>query len=184
MRGWSVRWNSQGNLNPTQTEKDCTTSHGRKYQDRMKYFSKKVKTTEGVFDSKAEYERYLYLKHQEDIGAISDLKCQVEFEVFPKQYRVVRKELKTKIKYERKFDEHPIHYTADFTYYNNIGQYVISEVKSVGTAMARDYPLRKKLIKKLVNDHNESYRETHDVTPDYEDWVFEEYVSTKKKRKK
>ena len=148
----------------------------------MKYFSKKVRNEHGEFDSKAEYERFLYLKGQEDRGIISDLKCQVEFEVLPKQYKVVRKELKTKIKYERKFDEHAIHYTADFTYINHLGQYVISEVKSVGTALVRDYPLRRKLIKNIINTHNEDYRKLHDVSPDYEDWVFEEFVVTKKRR--
>lgn len=149
----------------------------------MKYFAKKIKTEYGVFDSKTEYERYLYLKHQEDIGVISDLKCQVEFEVLPKQFKVVRKELKTKIKYVTKFDEHAIHYTADFTYINHLGQYIISEVKSKGTAMARDYPLRKKLIKNIINEHNVEYRKTHDVSPDYEDWVFEEIIDAKKKNK-
>lgn len=142
----------------------------------MKYFSKKVKTKYGTFDSKSEYERFLYLKQQEENGSITGLKCQVEFEVFPKQTKVVRKQLKTKVKFETRFDEHPIHYTADFTYYNNKGQYVISEVKSSGTAMARDYPLRRKLIKKLISEHNESYRSMYDLDPDYEDWVFEEYV--------
>lgn len=150
----------------------------------MKYFSKKIKNEYGVFDSKAEFERYLYLKDQEDRGIISDLKCQVEFEILPKQYKVVRKELKTKVKYERKFDEHAIHYTADFTYINHLGQYVISEVKSVGTALARDYPLRRKLIKNIINTHNEYYRKSHNVAPDYEDWIFEEFVVTKKKKKK
>ena len=150
----------------------------------MKYFAKKIRNEYGEFDSKAEFERFLYLKEQEDRGIISDLKCQVEFEILPKQYKVVRKELKTKVKYERKFDEHAIHYTADFTYINHIGQYVISEVKSVGTALARDYPLRRKLIKNIINTHNEDYRESHNVDPDYEDWVFEEVVASKKKKKK
>lgn len=150
----------------------------------MKYFSKKVKTEHGVFDSETEYERFLYLKHQENIGVISDLKCQVEFEVLPKQTRVVMRQLKTKVKYERKHDENPVHYTADFTYINHRGQYVISEVKSKGTALARDYPIRRKLIKMIINTHNEEYRKANEVTPDYEDWVFEEIIATKKKKKK
>ena len=150
----------------------------------MKYFSKKIRNEHGTFDSKAEYERYLYLKHQEDIGVISDLKCQVEFEVLPKQYKIVKKQLKTKVKYEEKFDEHAINYTADFTYYNSFGQYVISEVKSVGTALARDYPLRRKLIKAVIAKHNKEYRERNNTEPDYEDWVFEEYIQSKKKKKK
>lgn len=38
----------------------------------MKYFSKKIRNGHGVFDSKAEYNRYLMLKSQEDAGIISD----------------------------------------------------------------------------------------------------------------
>ena len=64
----------------------------------MKYFSKKIKNEYGVFDSKAEYERFLYLKHQEDIGVITDLKRQVEFEIIPKLVKKVEVQLKTKTK--------------------------------------------------------------------------------------
>ena len=42
----------------------------------MKYFSKKIRNEYGEFDSKAEFERYLHLKHLEDIGVISWLKRQ------------------------------------------------------------------------------------------------------------
>ena len=107
----------------------------------MKYFSKKIRNDHGEFDSKAEYERYLHLKHLEDIGVISCLKRQVKFEIIPMTPKKVKIELKTKTKEVERVDERAKYYTADFTYLNSNGQYVISEVKSTGTILARDYPL-------------------------------------------
>ena len=45
----------------------------------MKYFSKKVKIDGLVFDSKAEYSRYLELKELEKQNIISDLELQPQF---------------------------------------------------------------------------------------------------------
>lgn len=143
----------------------------------MKYFSKKIKTADGTFDSKAEYERYLFLKHEEDIGVISDLQRQVKFEIIPKLTKKVEVRMKTKTKIVERVDEMAAHYTADFVYYNHLGQCVISECKGGGTLQRlADYVLRRKLIKQLIRRHNELVG--------HEDWVFEEYVSTKNKRKK
>lgn len=143
----------------------------------MKYFSKKIRNEHGEFDSKAEYERYLQLKQQETEGLISCLKQQVRFEIIPMTPKKVEKMLKTKTKEIEMVDERAKYYTADFTYLNSDGQYVISEVKSVGTQLARDYPLRRALIKRIIFLHNEEVG--------FQDWVFEEYViSNKRKRKK
>lgn len=144
----------------------------------MKYFSKKVKNEHGVFDSKAEYERFLYLKHQEDIGVISDLQRQVEFEIIPKLMKTTPVQLKTKTKYVEKVDERAAHYTADFVYYNSEGQCVISECKGGGGVLQNlaDYVLRRKLIKQLIKKHNDLMG--------HEDWVFEEFIATRKTRKK
>ena len=142
----------------------------------MKYFSKKIRNEHGEFDSKAEFERYLYLKHQEDMGVISYLKRQVRFEIVPMTPKKVKIELKTKTKEVERVDERAKYYTADFTYLNSNGQYVISEIKSTGTALARDYPLRRALIKRIVFLHNEEVG--------FEDWVFEEIVSNGKKGRK
>lgn len=142
----------------------------------MKYFSKKIKNEYGVFDSKAEYERFLYLKHQEDIGVITDLKRQVEFEIIPKLVKKVEVQLKTKTKIVERVEERPAHYTADFCYYNSEGQYVILEIKGKYLGKLADYVLRRKLIKQIVYKHNQSVG--------YEDWIFEEFIPTKTKRKK
>ena len=141
----------------------------------MKYFAKKVKTPHGEFDSMTEYEQYLRLKHQEDIGVISDLKQQVRFEIIPKLVKQVPVQLKTKTKYVDRVEEKAAHYTCDFTYINSEGQLVVLEIKSKATATARDYPLRKKLIKQLIYKHNQE--------AGFEDWIFEEIIDDGKKRK-
>lgn len=142
----------------------------------MKYFAKKIRNEFGEFDSKTEYERFLYLKHLEDIGVISHLEQQVRFEIVPKLVKKVKVQLKTKTKEKELVDEQAKHYTADFTYINSDGQFVISEVKSRGTALARDYPLRRALIKQIIYKHN--------LEVDFEDWVFEEFIPPVTRKKK
>ena len=139
----------------------------------MKYFSKKVRNEYGVFDSETEYGRFLYLKHLEDIGEIHELKQQVEFEIIPKLMKTVPVILKTKVKYVERVEERAAHYTCDFTYIEKGGKLVIEEVKTKGTMLARDYPLRKKLIKQLIHKHNEDMG--------FEDWEFREYIPATKK---
>lgn len=129
----------------------------------MKYFSRKIKTPDGEFDSRQEYEAFLLLRQQEMDGLITGLERQVRFEIIPKLMKTVKVQLKTKVKYVVRVDEQAAHYTADFCYRKD-GKYVIHEVKSKGSAMARDYPLRKKLIKKLVSEHN--------IEAGSEQWVF------------
>lgn len=143
----------------------------------MKYFSKKVRNEHGVFDSETEYGRFLYLKHLEDIGEIYELKQQVEFEIIPKLIRIDEIRLKTKTKLVERVEERAAHYTCDFAYIERGGKFIIEEVKTKGTMLARDYPLRKKLIKQLIKKHNDEMGFT--------DWEFREFVPpTKPKRKK
>lgn len=140
----------------------------------MKYFSRKIKTPDGVFDSKQEYDTFLYLKHQEDIGVIANLERQKSFEIIPRLTKMVKVELKTKTKMVERVDEKAANYTPDFCYWKD-GKYVIHEVKSEGTSLARDYPLRRKLIKQVIARHNQEVG--------FEEWVFVE-TGVKKKRKK
>lgn len=140
----------------------------------MKYFSHKIKTPDGVFDSKQEYDTFLYLKHQEDIGVITKLERQKSFEIIPRLTKTVKVELKTKTKFVERVEEKAAHYTPDFCYWKD-GKYVIHEVKSEGTSLARDYPLRRKLIKQVIARHNQEVG--------FEEWVFVE-TGVKKKRKK
>ncbi|EJW89664.1 phage related protein [gut metagenome] len=140
----------------------------------MKYFSHKIKTPDGVFDSKQEYDTFLYLKHQEDIGVIIKLERQKSFEIIPRLTKTVKVELKTKTKFVERVEEKAAHYTPDFCYWKD-GKYVIHEVKSAGTSLARDYPLRRKLIKQVISRHNQEVG--------FEEWVFVE-TGVKKKQKK
>ena len=135
----------------------------------MKYFSKKIRNQDGEFDSKAEYQRYLYLKHQQDIGVISDLQRQVPFEIIPKLIITEEVQLKTKKKLVQKVAERASYYTADFCYYNHKGQYVISECKGKYLKNLKDYVIRRKLIRHLIKKHNDEVG--------HEDWIFEEFVT-------
>lgn len=141
----------------------------------MKYFSKKVRNEHGNFDSKDEFDRYLYLKHMEDTGVISYLKRQVRFEIIPKLIRKEKIQLKTKVKEVDRVEEIAAHYTADFCYVDNEGKYIIEELKSNYTKNIADYILRRKLMKRMVFLHNEEVG--------FVDWEFKEVVSDGKKRK-
>jgi hypothetical protein len=142
----------------------------------MKYFSKKVKNEHGNFDSKDEFDRYLYLKHMEDTGVISYLKRQVRFEIIPKLIRKEKVQLKTKVKEVDRVEEIAAHYTADFCYVDNEGKYIIEELKSDYTKNLADYILRRKLIKRMIFLHNEEVG--------FVDWEFKEVISKNNNRKK
>lgn len=142
----------------------------------MKYFSKKVRNEHGNFDSKDEFDRYLYLKHMEDTGVISYLKRQVRFEIIPKLIRKEKVQLKTKVKEVDRVEEIAAHYTADFCYVDNEGKYIIEELKSNYTKNLADYILRRKLIKRMIFLHNEEVG--------FVDWEFKEVISKNNNRKK
>ena len=144
----------------------------------MKYFSKKVRNKHGEFDSQSEYGRFLYLKYLQDIGEIRELTQHARFEIIPKLTKLEEVHLKTKTKLVERVEEKAAHYTCDFTYIEKGGKFIIEEVKSKGTMMARDYPLRKKLIKQIIHKHNEELG--------FDDWEFREFipVTQRSKRKK
>lgn len=131
----------------------------------MKYFAQKVKTNEGVFDSKREHLRWLVLKQMEREGKISLLKRQVRFEILPRLTYEHEVKMKTKVKKVIRVDEKAKHYTCDFLYYED-GHMVVEDVKSKGTMGARDYSLRRHLIKWLLQRKNEEIG--------YESWIFKE----------
>jgi ribosome-binding factor A len=115
---------------------------------------------QGVFDSKAE--RFVAQKYGvlEEAGLIRGLRrCDVHFLIIPEisHIEVVEKQLKTKVKrIERKvIDEREARYTPDFFYYDcETDEYVMLEVKSFITKRQQDYPLRRKLMKHIINEHN------------------------------
>lgn len=126
----------------------CNNLHGAftKPMKRNKFFNKKVRTEVGIFDSEAEYNRYLHLKHLEDIGVISQLQRQVEYEIIPAQYENVEIKLKTKTKIKSKIVERPITYKCDFQYLDHNGELVVEDVKSNYTRKETDYILKRKML--------------------------------------
>lgn len=81
-----------------------------------KFNNKKMDTPDGVFDSKGEWQRWLFLKDQERQGIIKDLERQVKFVLIPTQYRDEVVHLKTKDKIVKRVAEREVTYTADFVY--------------------------------------------------------------------
>ena len=114
------------------------------YSGRFK--PKPVENEYGVFDSKSEYERYLLLLDMERNGLITDLKRQVTYELLPKQTKVVRKELKTKVKEVVKVVERPMQYTCDFTYYDKDGEFIAEEHKGSKWNVDEAVRIKKKLL--------------------------------------
>lgn len=107
---------------------------------------KPIETEYGHFDSRSEYERYLVLLDMERNGAITDLKRQVSFNLLPQQTKVVRKQLKTKIKEVIKVVEQDMVYTCDFTYYNKDGEFIAEEFKGNKYCIDEGVRIKKKLL--------------------------------------
>ena len=114
----------------------------------------------GSYDSKAEkvvYEKYGLLQRA---GLIWGLRrCEYHFLIIPEisHTEVIEKQLKTKVKrIEKKVvEEKEARYTPDFLYYDcETREYVMLEVKSFITKRQHDYPLRRKLMKRIINHHN------------------------------
>jgi len=96
-----------------------------------KYRNKVLKVHGQSFDSKKEYSRYLVLQQLEQEGKITDLRCQVRFNLQVNGERVCA-------------------YIADFEYYQN-GEQIIEDVKSEITRKNPVYRIKKKLLKALTN---------------------------------
>ena len=87
-----------------------------RFDPKHKFNNKKFENEDGKWDSKGEYERWLFLKAAQRNGLIIDLRRQVKFVLIPTQYRTEIVHLKTKDKEVRRVAEREITYTADFVY--------------------------------------------------------------------
>lgn len=105
-----------------------------KQNRRRKYGNTKIETSEGTFDSKAEYGRYRELILLEKAGEIQKLKRQKKFVLLPKQG-----------------DERAVTYIADFVYVEG-NKTIVEDVKSVATARDKTYILKRKLFKHKNSD--------------------------------
>lgn len=99
-----------------------------------KYRNVKVKSDDGVFDSKKEYARWGTLKLLEKAKIISNLKRQVPFQIEVCGVKVCK-------------------YEADFVYTDERNQVVVEDAKGMKTPV---YNLKKKLMKAV---HNISIKE-------------------------
>jgi hypothetical protein len=88
-----------------------------------KYNNKKIKHNELIFDSKKEYNRYLYLKSLEDKGVIKYLETQRPYELIPTQ------------KLSNGKVERAVKYVADFAYFDGLNQ-MVEDVKGMKKGQA------------------------------------------------
>ena len=99
-----------------------------RFDPKHKFNNTKMETPDGRFDSKGEWERWLFLKEALKNGQISDLRRQVKYTLIPTQYRTEIIHLKTKDKEVQRVAEHEISYKADFVYEKN-GETVVEDFK-------------------------------------------------------
>ena len=137
------------------------------------HFNKFHAERSGGYDSKVE--RMVKSKYEamQKAGLISGFRrCTLSFLIIPPiyEYTIEHKQLKTKVKTieHRKTIEREARYTPDFLYKDEeTGEYVAVEVKSFITKKLADYPLRRKLFRWKMLDHNGKGRSQ---------WRFEEVV--------
>ncbi|WP_431509766.1 DUF1064 domain-containing protein [Variovorax sp. DAIF25] len=103
----------------------------------MKYLNKKTVVDGLKFDSMREARRWSLLRTLEKAGRISDLQCQVAFELAPS----VRLAGATRPK-------PPLRYIADFVYIEN-GARVVEDVKGGETANLAAFRIKLHLMKHL-----------------------------------
>lgn len=113
-----------------------------RFDPKHKFNNKKMETPDGTFDSKGEWERWLFLKEARNNGQISDLRRQVKFTLIPTQYRTEIVHLKTKDKEVQRVAEREITYTADFVYEKN-GEKVVEDYKGFPNDR---WPLKKAMM--------------------------------------
>jgi hypothetical protein len=97
----------------------------------QKYGNEKVSDAGLSFDSKAEHKRWLYLVMLERAGEITDLRCQVPFELIPAQLSPSGRKVR------------PTVYRADFVYCDKAGDQVVEDVKG---AVTPEFRLKRKLM--------------------------------------
>ena len=129
-----------------------------------KYHNEKVTTSEGVFDSKLEYRRYLYLRDQQQRGRIRNLMRQVRYTLIPKAIHVVPITKHYKPRNGQPYQKVELHervlykectYTADFVYEcpiqhpdltDPVWHTVVEDTKSVATAQSKEFKIKQKLM--------------------------------------
>lgn len=110
-----------------------------------RYNHTKVEADGLKFDSKKEYDRYLFLKKQVEIGKISNLRTQVKFELIPKVTEEYVEHLKTKDKIKTRTLQLPITWTADFVYIKD-GEEIVEDVKASKALLSDRFVVKEKIF--------------------------------------
>ena len=112
-----------------------------------KYHNKPVVHDGIKFASGVEGDYYLYLKQLQENGEISNLQCQVPYEVIPAVYIDEIKHLKTKDKTVKRCIQKATNYLADFVYViTATGEKEVVDVKGKTAPLTRDFRLKQKLM--------------------------------------
>ena len=119
---------------------------------KSKYKNKKVEYNGIVFDSTKEKNRYIFLKAQENLGAIHDLQLQVKYELIPAIKEEYVEHLKTKDRVKTRTVQLAITYTCDFQYYKD-GVIVTEDVKASPKTASLDktFLIKEKLFRWKFN---------------------------------
>ena len=128
--------------------KMASKSYNPYKKSKNKYHAKKVVVNGKEFDSQKEAKRYGELCLLQRAGIISDLQCQVSFELIPTQYETVTEYTpKThKEKQVQKVIEKSCKYIADFVYERD-GKTVVEDVKGYRDGQAYQlFVLKRKLM--------------------------------------
>ncbi|MCD8207523.1 MAG: DUF1064 domain-containing protein [Bacteroidales bacterium] len=104
-----------------------------------KYHNKKAEYGGRVFDSKIERARYIFLLSEQQKGEISDLQCQVKFNLFPTWYK---KGKNSKGKIVDRVYKRETNYIADFVYMKD-GVQVVEDVKGMET---KEFKLKESMM--------------------------------------
>ena len=119
---------------------------------RGKYNAHKVERHGLKFDSEREADRWDFLLDCQRRGLISELKRQVEFVLIPDEYSEVKKQLKTKVKVEKKRTFIGVRYKADFVYWHVAdGKHVVEDLKAGPKMIPKDYQLKEKMMHSLLH---------------------------------
>lgn len=112
---------------------------------KRKYNNKKCEYQGRVFDSTKEKDRFIYLSSLQDNNVISNLQCQVPYLLLPKAHYLKEKQLKTKVRYDKRqlYDE--VTYVADFVYDYN-GHRIVEDVKGSKKMVLPDFKLKQKMM--------------------------------------
>lgn len=117
-----------------------------------KFNNKKVERHGLKFDGEREADRWDFLLDCQRRGLITELKRQVEFVLIPDEYSEVKKQLKTKVKVEKKRTFIGVRYKADFVYWHVAkGIHVVEDMKPSPKMIPKDYQLKEKMMHSLLH---------------------------------